>query len=96
MQLPNIPQFLVSYFGILKAGGVVVPLNVLLKAPEVEYHLRDSGARLLMGWAGVLGEAAKAAASAGLSEVYAVGLPDQEAAAARFEALLDGPPVSRT
>ena len=35
LQLPNIPQFLISYFGILKAGGVVVPLNVLLRAPEI-------------------------------------------------------------
>ena len=31
LQLPNIPQFLIAYFGILKAGGVVVPLNVLLQ-----------------------------------------------------------------
>lgn len=31
LQLPNIPQFLIAYFGILKAGCVVVPLNVLLK-----------------------------------------------------------------
>ena len=45
LQLPNIPQFLTSYFGILKAGGVVVPLNVMLRAPEVAFHLDDSGAR---------------------------------------------------
>src|ERR1700727_1703192 len=43
LQLPNIAPFLVSYFGILKAGGVVVPLNVMLKAPEVAFHLGDSG-----------------------------------------------------
>ena len=47
LQLPNIPQFLISYFGILKAGGVVVPLNVLLRAPEIAFHLGDSGARIL-------------------------------------------------
>ena len=34
LQLPNIPQFLIAYFGLLKAGCVVVPLNVLLKAPR--------------------------------------------------------------
>ena len=34
LQLPNIPQFVVAYFGILKAGCVVVPMNVLLKAPR--------------------------------------------------------------
>ena len=35
LQLPNIPQFLIAYFGMLKAGCIAVPLNVLLKAPEV-------------------------------------------------------------
>jgi long-chain acyl-CoA synthetase len=42
---PNTPHFTVAYFGILKAGATVVPLNVLLKAREVAYHLNDSGAR---------------------------------------------------
>jgi long-chain acyl-CoA synthetase len=44
MMLPNIPQFPIIYFGILKAGLVAVPMNVLLKAPEVEYYLSDSEA----------------------------------------------------
>jgi long-chain acyl-CoA synthetase len=42
---PNTPHFTVAYFGILKAGAAVVPLNVLLKAREVAYHLGDSDAR---------------------------------------------------
>ena len=41
----NIPQFPIVYYGILKAGAVVVPLNVLLKGREVAYHLQDSGAK---------------------------------------------------
>ena len=41
LQLPNIPQFLIGYFGILKAGAVAVPLNVLLKAPELAFQLGD-------------------------------------------------------
>lgn len=41
----NLPQFTIVYFGILKAGGVVVPLNVLLKSREVAYHLADSDAK---------------------------------------------------
>ncbi len=32
------PEFLVAYFGVLKAGAVVVPMNVLLKAPEIAFH----------------------------------------------------------
>ena len=36
------------YYGVLRAGGVVVPMNPLLKAREVEYYLGDSGARLVV------------------------------------------------
>ncbi|MGD0068091.1 MAG: long-chain fatty acid--CoA ligase [Streptosporangiaceae bacterium] len=77
LQLPNIPQFLISYFGILKAGGVVVPLNVMLRAPEVAFHLGDSGARILITWEGVLAEAVKGAQAAGLDQIYAVGHAQQ-------------------
>lgn len=41
---PNLPYFSIAYFGILKTGATVVPLNVLLKAREVAYHLDDSDA----------------------------------------------------
>jgi long-chain acyl-CoA synthetase len=41
----NLPYFSIIYFGILKAGGTVVPLNVLLKGREVAYHLGDSEAK---------------------------------------------------
>jgi len=46
--VPNVPEFSIAYFGILYAGCTVVPLNVLLAAPEVTYHLQDSGAELLI------------------------------------------------
>src|SRR6478735_3894220 len=45
LSCPNLPYFTVVYFGILKAGGTVVPLNVLLKGREVAYHLADSDAK---------------------------------------------------
>ncbi|WP_235736551.1 long-chain-fatty-acid--CoA ligase [Nocardioides alcanivorans] len=41
----NIPHFSIVYYGILKAGATVVPLNVLLKGREVAYHLGDSDAK---------------------------------------------------
>lgn len=72
LQLPNLPHFLIAYFGILKNGSVVVPLNVLLKAPEVEYHLSDSQARALITWSGFAAEAGKGAAGAGLDRIYVV------------------------
>ena len=55
--LPNVPYFGVVYYGILRAGGVVVPMNVLLKGREVAFYLKDSGAKVLFAWHG-FGEAA--------------------------------------
>jgi long-chain acyl-CoA synthetase len=45
LSCPNLPYFSLVYWGILKAGATVVPLNVLLKAREVTYHLDDSDAK---------------------------------------------------
>jgi long-chain acyl-CoA synthetase len=45
LSCPNVPQFPAVYYGILKTGAVVVPLNVLLKGREVAYHLADSDAK---------------------------------------------------
>jgi long-chain acyl-CoA synthetase len=42
---PNLPAFPVAYYGILKAGAVVVPLNILLTEREIAYHLADSAAK---------------------------------------------------
>ncbi len=45
LSCPNLPWFPIVYYGILKAGATVVPLNVLLKGREVGYHLDDSDAK---------------------------------------------------
>ena len=45
LSCPNLPYFTIVYYGILKAGATVVPLNVLLKGREVAYHLGDSDAK---------------------------------------------------
>ncbi len=52
LSCPNLPWFPVVYYGILKAGGAVVPLNVLLKGREIGYHLRDSEARFFFCFEG--------------------------------------------
>jgi long-chain acyl-CoA synthetase len=62
LMLPNVPYFPAIYYGILRAGGAVVPMNVLLKAREVSYYLGDSGAKLLFAWHD-FAEAAEAGAS---------------------------------
>ncbi len=46
--LPNVPEFAVAYYAVLRAGAVVVPMNTMLTSREVEYHLRDSGAVALV------------------------------------------------
>lgn len=45
LSCPNLPYFSIVYYGILKAGATVVPLNVLLKGREIAYHLGDSDAK---------------------------------------------------
>jgi long-chain acyl-CoA synthetase len=50
VMLPNVPYFPVAYYGALRAGAVVVPLNPLLKEREVAFHLGDSGAKVLIAW----------------------------------------------
>ncbi|WP_067458790.1 long-chain-fatty-acid--CoA ligase [Actinomadura macra] len=49
---PNLPYFPMVYFGALKAGAVIVPLNVLLKPREIAYHLADSDAKALFCFEG--------------------------------------------
>ncbi|GAA3641103.1 long-chain-fatty-acid--CoA ligase [Microlunatus ginsengisoli] len=50
VMLPNVPEFAAIYYGVLRAGGVVVPMNPLLKTREIEFYLGDSGARLVFAW----------------------------------------------
>jgi long-chain acyl-CoA synthetase len=52
LSCPNLPWFPIAYYGILKAGAVVVPLNVLLKPREIAYHLKDSDASALLAFEG--------------------------------------------
>ena len=63
--LPNVPAFPVVYWGILLAGGVVVPMNPLLKAAEINFFFSDSGAKLAFVWPDFVPEATKGAEGAG-------------------------------
>lgn len=71
--IPNTPEFTIAYFGILYAGCTVVPLNVLLTAPEVTYHLQDSEARLLIAHPLFAEPAKKGAAEAGVPVLLSSG-----------------------
>jgi long-chain acyl-CoA synthetase len=65
VMLPNVLEFPISYYGVLRAGGIVVPMNVLLKRREIAFYLEDSGAKLLLAWHGFGDDAREGAADAG-------------------------------
>ena len=46
--LPNIPQFVISFYGILKAGGIVVATNPLYTAREIEHQVNDAGIEIMI------------------------------------------------
>lgn len=48
IMLPNIPQAVISYYGILMAGGIVVQTNPLYTERELEYQMKDSGAKAII------------------------------------------------
>src|SRR5436190_19508670 len=63
IMLPNVPYFPAVYYGVLRAGAVVVPMNVLLKGREVAYYLSDSGAEVVFAWHGFMEAAEQGAQS---------------------------------
>lgn len=52
LSMPNVALMPALYYGIVAAGAICVPLNPLLSGAELEYHLRDSGAKALFAFAG--------------------------------------------
>src|SRR3954453_12692539 len=71
IMLPNVPYFPVVYYGVLRLGAVVVPMNVLLKGREVEFYLKDPEAKVLFAWHD-FAEAAEQGASGTDAEVVLV------------------------
>ncbi|MEZ4416628.1 MAG: long-chain fatty acid--CoA ligase [Gemmatimonadota bacterium] len=69
LSCPNLPWFPMVYYGILKAGAVVVPLNVLFKRREIAYHLSDSQARVYLCFEGTEALPIGAEGKAGFDEV---------------------------
>jgi long-chain acyl-CoA synthetase len=69
IMLPNVPYFGIVYYGILRAGGVIVPMNILLKPREVHFYLSDPGAKHVFAWYEVTGAAEEGAAAAGAEAI---------------------------
>jgi long-chain acyl-CoA synthetase len=81
VMLPNVPQFAAVYYGVLRAGAVVVPMNVLLKERETAFYLSDPAAKAVFAWHGFAGPAQAGAAQAGAECILV--------APGEFEQLLD-------
>src|SRR2546423_12667059 len=82
VMLPNVPYFAIAYYGVLRAGGVVVPMNVLLKGREVKFYLEDPEAKVVFAWHEFAEPAEKGAADAGAECILV--------APGEFEKLLEG------
>lgn len=67
--LENSPQFVIGYFAILKAGGVVVAANPMFKEEELKYEIKDSGARIIIAQDILYPKVMNIRADAGLSHV---------------------------
>jgi long-chain acyl-CoA synthetase len=78
IMMPNVAEVPVVYYGVLRAGGVVVPMNPLLKVREVAYYLGDSGAGLIFAWHAFADPARGGAEQAGAEAIVvdAVSFPD--------------------
>src|SRR5579863_8300425 len=83
VMMPNVAEVPVVYYGVLRAGGVVVPMNPLLKVREVAYYLGDSGSRLIFAWHAFADPARGGAAETGAEAILVdpVGFPDLLASA---------------
>ncbi|HET9171527.1 MAG TPA: long-chain fatty acid--CoA ligase [Actinospica sp.] len=73
---PNVTDFPRSYYAILAAGAVVVPIHMLLTPEEISYILRDSGAKLLIAHCIRAEDAVKAGALADVPVRLVGPVPD--------------------
>ncbi len=91
IMMPNVAEVPVVYYGILRAGGIVVPMNPLLKAREVAYYLGDSGARLVFAWHAFADEARRGAEQAKTEFIIVdeADFPDLLASASPVEEVTD-------
>jgi len=76
IMLPNCPQFVIAFYGALKAGAVVVPTNPLYTAPELQHQLEDSGAKTLVVLTRGYAEATRVASAAGLRNIIVTNIKE--------------------
>jgi long-chain acyl-CoA synthetase len=88
----NLPIFIEAYYGILKAGATVVPLNVLYKAGELEYIFQDSGARAILTFGPFVKEVLTARANAPELRHVIVAAPEEVPGTLSWRTTVGGAP----
>lgn len=92
IMLPNVPQFATLYYGALRMGAVVVPMNPLLKEREVAHYLGDSGAAVLFVWSGMHQDVVDAVERLQVGGVAGAPLADEATAGvAAIQTIVVGP-----
>jgi long-chain acyl-CoA synthetase len=84
----NFPEWSVAFFGAAAIGAVVVPLNAWWTAPELEYGLRDSGAKVLVADEERAGRLAEVLPGLGIATIVVRGDGTPPAGAEPFESVL--------
>jgi len=76
VDLPNCPQFIIAYYGILKLGAIYTPCNPMLSEVELEYQLKDSGAEAIVALDLIAPRVEKVREKTMLKRVIVTGLAD--------------------
>ncbi|WP_049922515.1 long-chain-fatty-acid--CoA ligase [Halopiger djelfimassiliensis] len=71
--LPNLPQFVTAFYGTLRAGGIVVPMNPQYKAREIGHLLGDSGAKAVVSLSDNVSQVRDVLAETDVEQVISVG-----------------------
>lgn len=84
--LPNCPQYAVAFFGVGLIGGVNTTINPLYTAGELNFQLRDAGAKFLLTLPDLVSRAIEGSAGTGVEEIFVIG---EAEGSTPFAALLD-------
>ncbi|QFU84408.1 long-chain-fatty-acid--CoA ligase [Natronorubrum aibiense] len=71
--LPNLPQFVTAFYGTLRAGGIIVPMNPQYKAREIRHMLGDSGAKAVVSLADLVPNVLEVQDNTDVEQIVSVG-----------------------
>ena len=92
--IQNSPELITGFYGILKAGAVPVPCNVMYRPEELAYHLNDSGARVLLCESELYSTASQALVESPVTDVIIAGSEVKGEVHYWPQLLADYPPLS--